>query len=368
MQLTLSVSAGDTVTDIIQLNPTINWSGDIAQCGRVLSFGVLASPTDKNIPEVDIPLGAGVLLTADEEALFEGHVFSRQKLTDSNTIEITAFDRGFYLKKNKATYNFLNMTPKEITERVCADFNIPVGKMANPGVKISRNFIAASLYQIIQTAYTLVSRITGDYYHIRFDGPALTVRYKEVSDETLIIKGGSNLISAAVTESIERMVNQVAIYGDDEKLLRTVKDDDMIKLYGLMQDQIKQAKGEDAGAKAQKLIDDNGVSQKITINNLGNLECITGNAVVLQEPYTGLCGLFWIDSDMHTWKNNLYLNKLTLNFRRMMDEQEAGSLPEAKYSGGGSKPSKQQPVEEKWTYIGTRRESGGGGRRYAVTM
>jgi len=326
MGVALSVTTGAAATDIAQLAPSINWAGDIAQCGRTLSFGVLSSPVDANIPAVDIPLGAGVSLSVDGDALFEGYVFGRQKLTDSNTMEITCFDRGIYVKKNKASYKFQNMAPEDIAARVCADFDIPTGAVAKTGVKVSRNFVGAPLYQIIQTAYTLASRETGEAYHIRFDGPALTVRAKAVSQETPIIAGGSNLMSAAVSESIERTITQVAIYGDDDKLVRTVKDDALMALYGVMQEYVKQEKGADTAAKAQKLLDDSGVSQKITVDSLGDISCVTGSAVVVQEPYTGLCGLFWVDSDTHTWKNGLYLNKLTLNFRRMMDEQEAGSL------------------------------------------
>jgi len=327
--------------------PTVNWSGDIAQCGRTLSFGTLTSPVDHNIPKIDIPLGAGVHLAADAQTLFEGYVFSRQKLTDSSTQEITCFDRGIYVKKNTAVYKFTNMTPEAITKRVCDDFEIETGNLASTNVKLSRNFIGVTLYQIIQTVYTLASRATGDAYHIRFEGSKLTVRVKGISQETLVIEGGSNLMSAAVTESIERMVSQVAIYGADDNLLRTVRNEELIKLYGVMQEYMKQGKDEDAEVKAQKLLDENGVSQKLTVNNLGSIECITGSAIVVQEPYTGLHGLFWIDSDVHTWKNGLYLNKLVLNFRRMMDEQEAGSLPTAKYSGSGAKKA----VNEKWEYI-----------------
>ena len=102
-----------------------------------------------------------------------------------------------------------------------------------------------------------------------------------------------------------------------------------------MQNVLKQADGEDTASKAQKLLDENGVEQKITVNNLGNAANLTGGTVVVREPYTGLYGLFYIDGDTHTWKNGLYLNKLVLNFKNIMDEQEAGSLP----NGDGSKTS-----------------------------
>lgn len=47
---------------------------------------------------------------------------------------------------------------------------------------------------------------------------------------------------------------------------------------------------------------------------------------MLDEPYTGLYGLFFIEADTHTWKNGLYFNKLTLNLKAVMDEKETGEL------------------------------------------
>ena len=343
----IRISAEGGTTDISQLVTTATWSGDISQCGRTLSFGVASSPVDTNIPAVDMPLGAAVWL-GDGGPLFEGHIFSRQKLTGSSAIDVTCFDRGIYLKRNETGGNFEGMAPEDIAARVCLDFDIPVGKFAKTGVKVSRNFVGVTIYQIIQTAYTLAAKTTGAAYQIRFNGGSLDVVEKAVGPETLVLRGGSNLMSAAVTESIEKTVTQVAIYGDDDRLIGTKRNDGLVKLYGVMQKCIKQTKDGDADADARKLLDDNGVSQKITVENLGDARCITGNAVVVQEPYTGLYGLFWIDSDVHTWKNGLYLNKLTLNFRRLMDEQEAGSLPEAKPATGGAK---KEPVQAKWEYV-----------------
>lgn len=52
----------------------------------------------------------------------------------------------------------------------------------------------------------------------------------------------------------------------------------------------------------------------------------TGGCVTVREPTTGLQGLFYIDGDTHTWKNGQYFNKLTLNFKSVMDEQDAGPI------------------------------------------
>ncbi len=333
-----------------QLAPSVTWSGDYQSCARTLNFDIISSYTDKNIPSIACELGNVVTLAIGNRLLFEGYVFDRQKSTDSSIINITCYDRGIYIKRNEGTYKFTNITPEAIAKRVCSDFSIPIGDIVSTGVKIKRNFIGTSLYKIIQTAYTLASEQTGKRYIIRFNGPKLSVIEKTVTDETLVIEGGSNLMTASTSESISNMINQVAIYNEDDTFIRTQKDTEAIKSYGLMQSYLKQPKGEDVTQKAKKILADNGVVQKIVINNLGNIANITGGTVAVREPYTGLYGLFYIDADVHTWKLGQYYNKLTVNFKNIMDVQEAGSLP----NKSGSKTSETKSI---WEYL---YEPGGG--------
>jgi hypothetical protein len=292
-----------------------------------LDFDVISSYTDKNVPVVLCELGNMVTFKQDKRILFIGYIFERQKNTVNNLISITCYDRGIYLKRNETTKTFKSASPETITKEICKEFNISMGAIASTGIKIRRNFIGVSLYNIIQTAYTLASLENGKHYLIRFNGLDLTVIEKTKSDETLVIEGGSNLMEASTTESINDMVNQVVIYNDKDVLIATQKDSEMIKLYGQMQSYMKQSEGEDVTNKAKQLIKENGVTQRITVDNLGNIANIAGGTVVVREPYTGIYGLFYIDADIHTWKLGQYYNKLTLNFKNIMDEQEAGSLP-----------------------------------------
>ena len=55
----------------------------------------------------------------------------------------------------------------------------------------------------------------------------------------------------------------------------------------------------------------------------GDTRLLTGEAVQLRSG--GAAGLFWVDSDTHTWKNSLYRTKVTLNFRNLMSSTMAGS-------------------------------------------
>lgn len=339
LRLLLTSSAG--TKDISQLAPAITWSGDYTQCARTLDFGLLSSPTDPHIPVIDCSLGTGVTLALDDVELFSGFIVSRTKSTESSVIDITAFDRGFYVKRNKASYQFKGAAPEDITRRICADFGIETGYIAQTGVKISRSFVATTLYHIIQTAYTLASRETGEKYLVRFEGAKLSVVKVGAAGAVALIAGESNLMSASTTESIENMINQVQIVSKEGTVRDTVRDESLIRLYGLLQEQIRSVDGENMRAQAKRLLENNGVSQRITVHNLGDVRCVTGNAVAVEEPYTGLFGLFYIESDTHTWKNGQYYNKLVLNYRRMMDEKEAGSVISAakkKASGQSGSP------------------------------
>ncbi len=337
----LIITSGKGEYDATHLTQSITWSGDYQQCSRTLEFGILSSYTDRNVPAVPCDLGSRVTFIQDKRVLFDGFIFERQKDTESNVINIVCYDRGIYLKRNEAAYKFTGVTPEAITRMICKDFGIDAGSIAVTGINISRNFIGVSLYKIIQTAYTLAAEQTGKKYMVRFSGSKLTVVEKTVTDETLVIEGGKNLMSASTSESISSMINQVAIYNSEDVRIGTQSDSEAIKLYGLMQSYLKQVDGEDVKAKAKHILAENGISQKIVINNLGNIANIAGGTVVVREPYTGLYGLFFIDADVHTWKLSQYYNKLTVNFKNMMDEQEAGSLP----NKSGSKTA------DTWSYI-----------------
>ena len=67
------------------------------------------------------------------------------------------------------------------------------------------------------------------------------------------------------------------------------------------------------------------VDTMIVGNVLGDTALLTGETVVVREAKTGLTGVFWIDADVHTWKNKNYYTKLTLNCRNVMATSNAGS-------------------------------------------
>ena len=340
--LSLLVTGQGGSFEVMPLIKQLTWSGSTSQGARKLSFELISSPYDQSVKAPDLSPGNAVSLFQDEMPVFSGLIVSRDRATGSSTITANCYDKGFYLLKNQGIYQFAAQTPAAITRRICADFGITVGELAESSIAITRNFIGVSLYKIIMTAYTLAAQQDGKAYQIRFSGDKLCVVEIKENDQTLVLEGGVNLQSASASDSIENTVTQVVVYNSDNQVVKTVQNDELIPLYGVIQNAIRQSDGEDAGAEAQKILEEKGLSQTITVENLGNIACITGNTVVVKEPYTGLYGLFWITSDSHVWKDGQYYNKLSLSYKRLMDEQEAGSLPNKTGSQTSSKTGSKE--------------------------
>ncbi len=296
------------------------WSGSYRDCARQLTFSVL--------PEALAELGGQARLYLGPDILFSGHIVSRSRDSPGKTIDCTALDNGLYLKRSSTYMAVRNQTAEAVTAQLCGEFGVPCGALAATGVPLSRNFLGVSLYQIIQTMYTLAAEQTGKQYQIRFLSNHLTVVEKAVGTESIRLVPGSNLISCSSSESVGNMVNSVAVYDDAfRKLAQYDSPENYAALYGLMQKAIKASEREKPEAAARDILEQNGISTTITAQCLGNVKLITGTAVAVHEPVTGTDGLFWITADSHTVRRGVYQTKVTLDFRNLMDKQTAGSLP-----------------------------------------
>ena len=92
-----------------------------------------------------------------------------------------------------------------------------------------------------------------------------------------------------------------------------------------MERHVQQTGSNDPYAEAEALLQDNGFSQNVVVEVLGDPRLITGETVVVEEEHTGLQGIFWIDADTHTWTRDQYSGKLTLSCRNVMTQAGAGS-------------------------------------------
>lgn len=304
--------------DIMGIVGTVTNEGEYRSCCRTLDFTMLKD-------KVTIKVGDIITFKVNGKIQFLGIVTSKNVNTDDKMINISCKDSGIYLKKNNGTYKFKNASPKSIVERICKDFNIPYSSIYDLSTKVTRNFINENLYKIIMTSYTLNS---DKKFVIQSIEGKLRVLERGAMAERYILE--DNLISVDATESIDNMVNTINIYNHEDKIIKTIQNESDRKLYGQFNDYVKLYKDDkkDYIKEANKKLQ--GVEQKISIGCMGNNTFTTGKAIIVETPISNIKGKYFIDADTHKWNNGIYTNKLTLNFRSIMDEHEVGELEESK--------------------------------------
>ena len=320
MQIYLAQRQGGT-REITELITTATWSGDKAAITRKLTFTLFHEEgADRPVPQE----GDGVTLEGESGVLFSGWVVKTSQSSESVTMDATAMDGGMYLKANDGTYLFRGAAAEDIAAAVCADHGYPVKALAATGVPLDRKFPDTRLDRIIRTAYSLASEQTGERYAIRMTPEGLEVKVLDQSGGSINLRPRSNLMEATTTRSIENMCNSVGIYDEYGTRLTSIQDQEAIALYGLMERHVRQ--GEDEGrSQAAALLEDGALQQTVSVQVLGDERLITGETVVVEEPETGLQGIFWIDADSHTWARGQYTCRLTLNCRSVMATAGAGS-------------------------------------------
>lgn len=321
--------------DITQLVASVSTSGAHAECARTLSAEILQPVGEINIPVVALTEGKPVVFDGDGQ-YFVGVLVSASRSTSASTVSITAKDMGTYIKRNKIVSKIKNATPDQAAATLCAAAGIPVGDLAKASGIISRNFINVTLYDAIMTAYTLGGEKDRNY-RIIMDGTNLCV---EVCGEDVVgaIRPKANSIDAAYSVDVSQIVTAVDIYNSDGKLIQTVSGDisGMGEVHSVV---VMSSDKDDAVASANELLKSGKIKRKATVQCLGDPNFVTGAAVFVEDTHTGLYGKFYIESDTHTWKNGIYITKLSLEWENTMDAKKAGTEIAASKSKKKSKGS-----------------------------
>ncbi len=307
--------------DITNLLTTITWSGDYKSCARKLEFSLISSPNDINIPKIDIPLMSIIIFCESDKELFRGFVYEREKSSD-NAISFLCYDYCAKLNDIKVSYNIKNETASSIYNKFLTEYGLKKGDIVNTSTKIKKVFLGTTAYDMIMTAYTEEAKKTGRKYMLCTRGDRFFSVEKGTVTLKLAFEEGKNILSSNFKESVSNMVNKVLIVDENGNKVSEVKNDEWLKTYGLFQEVYKKQEDKDANAEAKVML--NGIEQTCSLSGFGDTTCITGYGVQVKDLHTGLVGLFFIDSDTHTWEGGKYTIDLELNFKNIMDEVEAG--------------------------------------------
>lgn len=310
--------SGDLL-DISELVSSITIQGDYTQGARRLDCSYMASSLDSAVPVAQIQEYNSIYFYQDNKIVFMGTIYEISKDSSNNLITFYAYDNGVVTLKNKATYNFNNATVTEIINTIIKKYNIPCESFIKSDLKIDKIFFNQSLYDIIMSVYTILAKSTGKKYMLEWTNEG---KMRIVEKGKIVLDFGfnenENLINSSYTINIDNVVNKVVIVDENYNYIKEIKDEENIKLYNVFKEYIKQGEGEDATEEAKSKL--KGVERRCSLSGFGDYTCITGRAVKVKDSYTGLTGLFYIDSDTHKWENGVYNIDLELNFQNIMNE------------------------------------------------
>lgn len=322
--------------DITSLVTELTWSGSKNDVARKLDIHVV-SDDNYHFPDFEVKMHDTVQFFLNGVEVFRGYVMDVDRSINDKTISYICYDGGIFLTKSKGKYNISGEKPEDVVRKVCKDFNVPL-KEVQPGESYQRIHNNDSLYDIIMTGYTLTSQSNGKQYYLTFKNGALNVLEKGEVVYKYALSSERELSEAKFHSSSLNAVNRVKAYSSDGTEVGTFELDTEKDFPGILQAIYKQSGGEPVEVSAKALLKD--IELTASVEGLGITECVSGTAVVVSEPVTGLDGLFYIDSDTHKFENGLHTMSLDIAFENIMDQVTAGQVEQATdgstgYSGVG---------------------------------
>lgn len=322
------IVGGKDVSEVVE---KATWAGDVKQVSRTLNFTIAQKSTDKHLPKVVIDAGDKVQLSIDGVAIFIGVVFDIDRAATSNVLTYLAYDLMFYVNKSEISAIY-NATPESITSQVCGTLGVPFGYAAGTGMSLYLPVLQKTGYEAIMMAYTAASRANGKKYIPLIQNDTQVCVIEKGLPCGVTLDGDYNLIDANYKTTLQELVNKILLVDKNGNMVSTAEDGGSQSKYGTIQKIVKQDE-DDKGLTSDltsKFID---LVNSASVTAISDIRARAGYSLQIYEPITGLCGVFCIDSDTHTYTGGHGQMQLTLAFKNMMDEKEMDKQSD---NGGGT--------------------------------
>ncbi|MCY7486048.1 hypothetical protein [Paenibacillus alvei] len=295
------------------------WRGSVFSPARTLEFEVPESGSDARFKPNSFKMGQVVkMFNTSGQMVFMGFIFSQDVSFSRNARHVVAYDHLVYLMKSRGSFNFKKTTLNNVVKVIAQRAGIQVASVSDGGTAINMPPLqSVSFYDAVMKACYLTAQKTGRRYIPLITNGKLNVIRKGYVTVSTKLDHELNIIDSSHQESIESLVNRVSIVSEKGVSLGKI-DGVGQKQYGIMQDvYVKYKDDKEYKTKAKALLKP--IEQRSIVTAIGNLECITGRAIAVVEPFTKLKGKFFIDEDVHTFQNDTHTMELNLNFSNIMD-------------------------------------------------
>lgn len=102
--------------------------GGLPERSRTLSFSPVFSDVDTHLPRAPTELGGSCQFWRGSDLLMDAYSLERTRDSLGTTIDVTAYDRSLYLKRNSTFMRVEGQTAEAVTASLCGQFGIQTGR------------------------------------------------------------------------------------------------------------------------------------------------------------------------------------------------------------------------------------------------
>ncbi len=303
--------------DISNQSGNLSWSYQYQTLGVNLTFDFADVNRNKVVP------GSIVILKdeSDQETIFMGIVVASSR--KGVIYSFSAYDFAWYLNKSDVIIQFNKTNATTAIEQLLKKLGIEAGDIPYMKTLITKIYIDAKPSEILYDIIDQVFLETGIKYFFEMNGSKLDV--KEVGSEIIdaSFKLADNLAPVKIedvigedftfNESIDNLKNSIIVVSSESdyiRILESVKDDESIHKYGLLQEVIKVDQKNEAQSRniaLNTLKELNKVMTSTSIPTLGHKDLKHYRKLRINSPEAGLVGEYLILSASHTYSEDAYM-------------------------------------------------------------
>lgn len=320
INLTVYKNGGGGGMDITQLVESITWAGRRGSPARTLSVNLLDDDGYWHQRSgIDVEDGWQCLFRYNGEELFRG-IFMNQSASQSKTLTLKAYDNGIYLSNNRDTFVYEDKTADAVFRDVCSRFGLPTGDVASCGYTIPDLIKKKTTgWDTVEDALSLEFDNTGTRFFVVSDRGALCLRKRQENILQWVLETGANVSKYKYTKSIENVRTRIKLLSGEGMVLAQASDPALEQKIGIMQEvdtPDETLNSAQLNALAKSMLKEKKTPQRtLSLNDLlGIADVISGVGVFVIIPHIAITRTLYVDSDSHTFKDNLHTMSLGLSW------------------------------------------------------
>lgn len=273
-----------------------------SDAAATLTATMLQAAADTYAQKISVALGDPVRLLDDGgEEVFLGSIHQLERSPER--VDIVAYDRGIYLKRNELHGAFVG-SPRQIVEQVAGELGLQTGTLEVPqGWKCIVTTAG-------QSAFSILRKAVGERREISIREGKLCVTK---SAYIVYVLHPEQVLACSGVVNLEKMVNRAVTVGRNGAVYATAQNGQQREAYGRFQTVVAKRGSDPAGQAAQALC---GLEKGGSVTVLGHLNYRCGAAVELHRPEWGLDGVFAVTYARHRWEAGQYTTAMDLEWIR----------------------------------------------------